>query len=162
MNDLTKGDDEKKRDRMENVLRLMYAMFDAIYLIDLKNDSVESVLQGAFSQIPKYQEFLSVPFSTKGRQIAAKLCIDEKDQEEFLEFTAQESIKEYITKPEKGYITKYFRTITCKGDYVWKAHHVIFVPGEEVVVYAVNYAPLEEGVVHKLDLEQVQKLLTED
>ncbi len=153
---LTKEGESEQKNRFDKMFRMMYMMYDAVFVIELDKGKVEPILQGAFYRNKDKLDFNNINVWSAVK-IAADKLIYEGDRKEYLEWLDESTIERRITESNMGYITNYFRTKEDNGSYVWKAHHIMFLPGSgnKTALYSVIYAPLNRtGLLQKVAYSQ--------
>ena len=56
----------------------------------------------------------------------------------------ENSLKERVSREKRGTITKFFRTLTKDGSYVWKAHTIMYNADSNSIIYCTRFAPITE------------------
>lgn len=119
---LSRDMDVKKTSVMDKGLRLLYHIYDEMYLLDLGEDRVEVLYENAnFQPVTRYG-------INKIRKLYVDRLLFPADRERFLAFTAEESLQERVAKTGKGFVTDYFRVREGTGDYLWKVYTIMAVP----------------------------------
>ncbi len=136
---VTNEDEDAKRQRMDTVFRMMFSLYDSIFLLNLETGSFETILQGAFSSAPESRKFI------EGKKIDPELAtaayIHPGDQKKYQRFTNQDTLIERLQNANQGYLVEYFRTRTHNGSYVWKAHSMLYISDLNQIIYSVRHIP---------------------
>ncbi len=146
---LTNKKEEKKREQLDHIFRMMFALYDSIYLIHIQEGYFEVILRGASYNLPGSDSFFS------GKSLdelqASRLFIHPDDQKMFEEFIHISDLEQRLLESEKGYLVGYFRTKTTNGAYVWKAHTMLYVPGSHDVIYCNRLAYFSQpGLIERV------------
>ncbi len=123
-------------DQKDYVYRMMYAMYDSIYLLDLRERMIEPVMPGS-----NYHQLNILSQKQLDINWIAESIIEWEDQADFLEFINPATLVDRIRQEEKYYITKLFRTRAANGSYLWTLHTVQLIPGTQKVIYSYRYVP---------------------
>ncbi len=147
---LSGSEAEKKREQLDNVFRMMYALYDSIYLLHLDTKHFETLMKGAsYSRLSEANVFYEK--SRIDPTMAARLFIHPNDCQEYASFTDQTTLTERLKKAERGYLTRYFRTRTANGAYVWKAHTMLYLSDMQVIVYCTRHAYFSQsGLIERV------------
>ncbi len=129
---------DKKRDKLDNVFRMMYALYDSVYLVNLQTNHFETLITSNTSRVLESEIFHE-------RQIidpvlASMAFIHPSEQKAYLSFTDLSTLIDRLRQKEKGYITEYYRTKTANGAFVWKAHTILYVSDINSVIYCTRDA----------------------
>ncbi len=135
---LSDGESGRKRERLDSIFHMMYALFDSIYLLDTDTGRLEMLMKGASSNMLAFKAF-------RGQGSIDLTDVEEglihpSDREDYRRFSDATTRMKRLKKTKKGYLTEYFRTKTDDGAYVWKAHTMLYVPEEKSVIYCTRHA----------------------
>lgn len=162
---LTRDDEvTAKKDKMDYIFRIMYAMYDSVYLIDIINKKTDVMMPGAnYGRIQEANEKLGRFMNS---EVLGDLLIHRDDRAEYVKFMDTTSFKEQLKGQDKNYITKMFRTKAVNGAYIWKLHTLLLIPGTDLIIYSTRYVPLLyeqlSKKAEKIDLMSSDKGLEQD
>ena len=146
---LTNKEEEKKREQLDQVFRMMYALYDSIYLIHLTGGNFEVIMRGASDNLPASDSFYRGDSLDELK--AARLFIHTDDQPLFEKFIDLSTLEERFLASEKGYLVGYFRTKTNNGAYVWKVHTMLYVKETQDIIYCSRPAYFsQEGLIERV------------
>ncbi len=145
---LTQSEEENKAycDEHDRTYRMLYQMYDVLYLYDVSADRLKFVSRQIFAR----------RFGADGQGIVGVWdMIDEiaenhmhpDDRERFRDWADPARIVKRIAEGGGRVITNYFRSIDTQGNYIWKSHDAMLLPKEDGVVYlyAIKPASLERA-----------------
>lgn len=143
--DLSHKKGRAREEKLDESLRMMYLMYDAVYRMNLDKDSIETVMRNAFydHKVIKNPKGCSIAQAIK--QLAFE-SIYPADRKHFMEWTDISTIEDRIRLKGRGFISEYFRTREENGSYVWKAHRIMMItdlPHRELI-YSVMETPLDD------------------
>ncbi|MDO4522242.1 MAG: EAL domain-containing protein [Eubacteriales bacterium] len=140
---------ERKGESMDQLFRMMYSMYDSVCF--LSEDGVFSNVM--LKQTPGREKSDTGQKNTLrfNREKVGEQQIFWEDQREFMEFTDPHRLKNRLKETERGYETRYFRTKTQKGAYVWKEHTVQCIPENDMLLYSTRPAYFyQKGLMERL------------
>ncbi len=146
---LNTQDDEDKRKQLDNVFRMMYSIYDAIYLLDLQTGKFQTIMHGESNKVDAYKAFHDMMLIDA--QNAAEVFIHPSEQTEYVRFADKDTMVDRLKATERGYITRYFRTLMANGAYLWKAHTLLYIPYNNSVIYCTrrtNFA--QPGLIERV------------
>ena len=117
---VTRNVDKQSQENLDKMIRNIYLLYDDIRHVDLENDCLVNVIDGAHAKILYDVEATNIEFCNKR--------IHPDDRDKYIGFTEYKALKERIIKSNVGYISDYFRTIDKSGKYVWKVHTLLMLP----------------------------------
>ncbi len=138
---LTAKNESIYQNQMEEVFRMMYLMFDGLYVADLEKDIVNRVMHNGLLDRRVQQEKVTV---RQGLEMFEQESVYFADKKHYKEWTCLDDIIERISASGNGHISELFRTKELSGAYVWKVHRVIALPGtgNKKLLFAVMDTPL--------------------
>ncbi len=145
---LSENEEKNKRERIDNVFRMMSSAFDSIFALDLNTDKVEVIIQGFYGSITNLQnviarEDLDFHFINE--------FIHPEDQKEYIAFIARDGLMERLKASEHCVESQFFRTKNLNGSFVWKAHSLQYIAESNYVVYSICSVPnFDENLINKL------------
>ena len=140
---LTRNEEEKQQEKMDEMFRSMYLMYDAIYELNLQENSISHVMQNGFYEIDELVNIDEMDLQ-QALSLSKKTLIYQKDQRHFDEWMNMDTLEERIQKNGNGQISELFRTKEANGAYVWKVHRIMTIPGSyfNKYLYVIMSTPL--------------------
>ncbi len=145
---LTKEEDVGKNQRLDHLFRMMYSMYDTIFLLrnDGKFENIMRSLPGETDDLKRLEEEKIIV--TVDRILQE---LHPKDRAGFTSFTEVNSLKERLKHTERGYEIRYFRSKDRVKDYVWKIYILQYIPEMDQVLFSTLPAPsFEKGLLKTL------------
>ncbi len=128
---LTLEEDESKTEQLDYIFRTMYSMYDSVLIMNSN---------GAFTNVLKSENTNCIHNADIDREEIKAKHIFIEDQSEFMDFTNPSTIKDRLRGEERGYETRYLRTKTENGAYIWKAHTIQYIPDGDLLIYSTRPA----------------------
>ncbi len=125
---LTRNEEKKQQEKMDQTFRSMYLMYDAIYELNLEQNTISHVMKNGFYEMDELVHIDEMDLQ-QALWLSKKNLIYAKDQRYFDEWINMETLEERIQASGKGQITELFRTKEANGSYVWKTHRIMAIPG---------------------------------
>ncbi len=145
---LTHNTEEQQRQSVDDTYRMMYAMYDCIYRINMTDRTTEVVVPGDNHHLLRAAE--EKRNGSLYEEDMASLVIYRDDQEDYRAFVDPKTVIERIRSNNMGYITGVFRTRVSNGTYVWKLHTILHIPDTDVLIYSSRFVPhLQEQLEHR-------------
>ncbi|KIR03859.1 hypothetical protein P261_02674 [Lachnospiraceae bacterium TWA4] len=147
---ITKKVESDKENALDQVFRVMYSMYDSIFILRPDNKML-NVMRSTLSEdneneIEQEGVLVSLEYAAQ--------FIHPDDRTDFLETVNYDTLKEKLQQTEKGYDTKYYRSNTSRQQYVWKAHTYQYIPDMDWIIYSTKSAPLyQDGLMKKISSE---------
>ncbi len=144
---MTWGEIDEKAQTMDYLFRIMYSMYDDIFLLD-DQSAFQNVLTNEFDvSSPEH----SLSGTTLTREEIAERFVQWADRKEFMEFTDPTHLKNRLKQEPRGYETRYFRTRIRNGAYIWKANTIQYIPDTDMLIYSTRPAFLDQkGLMEKV------------
>lgn len=139
---LSDGEIQRKQKHLDKAFRMMYGLYDTIYLLDLSNASFMTLRQSACYD-PRHANALHHPEKINMEAVCRRF-IHPEEWQLYRAFFDMETLRERLIAQERGYLARYFRTRTANGAYIWKVHTMLYIPEDDKVIYCSAYAPLRE------------------
>lgn len=121
------------------ILRVLYTMFDEVYLINVKTHAFQSIKPGK-----NYSE-MTREWNRRGWKInvrqAAKMFISRDEQMAFMKFADFDTLQERMETNHSHILSQIFLSKGDKGAYVYKLHIIQMLPGTDMVIYSSQYVP---------------------
>ncbi len=141
---LTQSEEETYQFQHDHIYRMIYHMYDEVYLIDIHRHTIDPVVSRVFHE----REVLRISHGesmTHGMIVNIGKQIYPMDRDAFVDWCDIDSLDDRIAKEGRGYVAAYFRTKNSRGSYDWKAHTVMRMPGEEdVYLYTIKYSSIND------------------
>ncbi|MDX8417621.1 EAL domain-containing protein [Absicoccus intestinalis] len=119
------------------ILRVLYTLFDEVYLINLKTHDFQSIKPGK-----NYSEVVR-EWDKRGWKVnvnkAAKMFISMDEQMDFIKFADFDTLQERMEKSHSHILSQIFLSKGAKGAYVNKLHIIQMMPGTDMVIYSSQY-----------------------
>ncbi len=145
---------EEKREQMDDAFRMIFTIYDSIYMLDLNTGHFETLMRGVSHNLPVSREFHEKGLINPSQ--AAELFIHPNDLEEYKAFTDQTTLVSRLKAAKRGHITRFFRTQNSQGGYIWKAHTMIYIADKNAIVYCSRYAPCNQpGLIERIAPEYI-------
>ncbi len=155
---LTNKEERDKREQLDKVFRMMYSLYDAIYLLELDRGIFQPLMHGASSNLEDYKRFHEE--AKLDFELAGKIFIHPSEREEYAKFCDLTTLVDRLKATERGYIVHYFRTLTANGAYKWKIHTLLYIPNTNSVIYCSRVANFDQpGLIEKVAPEHYFKML---
>ncbi len=125
---VSRDEDNAKTQQMDRMLRMIYLLYDAVYLVNLKSSLVTPVNRTATTNMADYSPAKDLTIEECNRN-NAELYIAPEDRERFLAWVEKENVEQRIAGSSRGFLSEYFRTKEKNGTYSWKVHSMLMLPG---------------------------------
>lgn len=112
--------ERKRHERMDNLLSVMYSIYDHVDVIHLD----EGYLEPVFGNIGLHAQFEAKSFDGTTKHFA-EAEIYARDRERYEQFMDHDTIMQRIAQSGRNYITDFFRLRQHGGDYDWKMFGLI-------------------------------------
>ncbi len=146
---LSSIEEKNRRDKLDHVFREMYALYDAIYVLEMDTGKFQTLMRGSSNHSEEYKTFHSMDMPDLS--LAAKAFIHPTEQEEFMAFTNLDTLPDRLKQADSGRLVHYFRSMNAAGAYTWMLHSMLYVPNGNYVVYCVRSAFFhQEHLIEKL------------
>ncbi|MDO4523398.1 MAG: EAL domain-containing protein [Eubacteriales bacterium] len=138
---LTIGELDEKKEKLDYIFRMMYSMYDDIFILD-----EDSSFKNVMSNHSKREEQSERPYDERSYITRTEICrryVYLEDQDEFMRFTDPLFLKERLRSEPRGYETRYFRNRVSNGAYVWKANTIQYISDTDMLIYSTRPAFFE-------------------
>ena len=109
----------RKLNDLDEALRPIYSVYDAVLYLDLKNHSFRSVYKTGKDRVLESDRLVEDILSYVQKNVYSEDCARCTD------FLDPDKMWERLEKSEEGYLLSYFRVKGKKGKYVWKRFTLI-------------------------------------
>lgn len=144
---ITGSNQANKRTLFENTSRVLLTMFDTVLSFDQYTNKIKVVQQSTYKgQHPHFNE------QTLAQAIKeAMLLIHPRERDEFIKFVDASTIQARIQDEKRYFITKYFRTLTYNGAFIWKSHTILYQVETDTYIYCTRIASISnDELIRKL------------
>ncbi len=145
MSNLSRQSESERREKLDEGVRQIYALYDRIALVDVENDSI----------LPLY--FASRDDLVSGRSGLANLSkefsrrwIFPEDREDWLEFITNSTQGTELSSGGRLSKTKAFRTLVGHGKYEWKSYTLLYLRPGMYVELVRNVHQEVAGVIERM------------
>ena len=134
---------ESKSYQLDQNYRMISSIFDLICRIDLVTGKLDMLRYGSYGDEIDQKLLNAENKVMAAREIASSL-IAEEERAAYLYFCDPKTLKERVSREKRGTITKFFRTLTKDGSYVWKTHTIMYNADSNSIIYCTRFAPITE------------------
>ena len=134
---------ESKSYQLDQNYRMISSIFDLICRIDLVTGKLDMLRYGSYGD-EIGQKLLNAENKVMAAREIASSLIAEEERAAYLDFCDPKTLKERVSREKRGTITKFFRTLTKDGSYVWKTHTIMYNADSNSIIYCTRFAPITE------------------
>lgn len=125
--DMTRNEDDERQENLDNMLRVLYQMYKAVYMLDIEKQTFSKLFTNSYfgQKGADYSNVMDI------RSSFSKGFVHPDDAERFVAFANKEYFREGIANSKHGFISECFRSLDADGGYEWALHTVLSLPNAD-------------------------------